>query len=577
MHAYDLILTLTGSLGAALVLGYLTERLGLSPIVGYLLAGTLVGPYTPGFVADAALAEQLAEVGVILLMFGVGLQFHIGELLAVRHVAVPGAVAQSAVATVLGAVLARAMGWDWAAGLIFGMALAVASTVVLVRVLSDNRDLHTQAGHIAVGWLVVEDLFTVVALVLLPALFGRATTGTPLWLALGITAVEITALVAFTAIVGTRVIPRVLDYVANTRSRELFTLTVLVIALGIAVGSSLIFNVSMALGAFLAGMVVGRSDYSLRAASEALPMRDAFAVLFFVSVGMLLDPGSLIASPGLVIGALAVVLVGKPLVALLFVWAMKYPVKVALTVGIALAQIGEFSFILATIGRDLGILTSAATNILVATSIASIMLNPLAYRTIRPIERWIAHRPRLWARLNRAPLIPSDLKASRAERTADPSHRAVIIGFGPTGRTVVRLLRDNGIAPTVVELNMDAVRALRQDGVDAIYGDATRPETLEAAGVAKAGSLILGSAGMAHSAEVIRRARGLNPHIRVLARAPYLRDVAPLKDAGANSVYSGEGEVALAFIEDILDSLGATPEQIDRERARAHDELSRET
>jgi CPA2 family monovalent cation:H+ antiporter-2 len=574
MHAYDLILTLTGGLGAALVLGFLTQRLGLSPIVGYLLAGTLVGPHTPGFVADAALAEQLAEIGVILLMFGVGLQFHIEELLAVRRVAVPGAVAQSVVATVLGALLARAFGWEWSAGLIFGMALAVASTVVLVRVLSDNNDLHTQSGHIAVGWLVVEDLFTVVALVLLPALFGTATTDTPLWMALGLTALKVTALVAFTAIVGTRVIPRVLDYVADTRSRELFTLTVLVIALGIAVGSALIFSVSMALGAFLAGMVVGRSDYSLRAASEALPMRDAFAVLFFVSVGMLLDPGALIASPGLVIGALGVVLVGKPVVALVLVWAMKYPFRAALTVGIALAQIGEFSFILATIGRELGVLTTEATNALVATSIASIVLNPLAYRTIRPIESWLRERPRLWALLNRESAIPSDMEAPRTLRTGDPARRAVVIGHGPTGRTVVRLLRDNGISPTVIELNMDAVRALRQEGTDAIYGDATRRETLEAAGIGKAGSLILGSAGMANSADVIRTARVINPHVKVLARASYLRDVPSLKQAGANSVYSGEGEVALAFIEDILDSLGATPEQIDRERARAHDELS---
>jgi len=574
MHAYDLILTLTGGLGVALVLGYFTQRLGLSPIVGYLLAGILVGPYTPGFVADASLAEQLAEIGVILLMFGVGLQFHIEELLAVRHVAIPGAVAQSTVAMVLGAVLARALGWEWSAGLVFGMALAVASTVVLVRVLADNHDLHTQAGHIAVGWLVVEDLFTVIALVLLPALFGPATTDRPLWIALGITAVKVTALVLFTAVVGTRAIPRILDYVAETRSRELFTLTVLVMALGIAVGSALIFSVSMALGAFLAGMVVGRSDYSLRAASEALPMRDAFAVLFFVSVGMLLDPASLMASPGLVIGALAVVLIGKPLVALVIVWAMKYPVRTALTAGIALAQIGEFSFILASMGRDLGVLTTEATNALVATAIASIVLNPVAYRSIRPIERWLSVRPRVWAFLNRAPAIPADLVASRHERKVDPNHRAVVIGFGPTGRTVVRLLRDNEIAPTVVELNMDAVRELRLEGVDAIYGDATRLDTLEAAGVAKAATLILGSAGMADSAEVIRAARGLNPHVRVLARASYLRDMAALKEAGAHSVYSAEGEVALAFIEDILDSLGATPEQIDRERARAHGELA---
>src|SRR5690349_21519259 len=340
MQELDLILTLTGSLAAALVCGYVTLRLGLSPIVGYLLAGLVVGPYTPGFIANKHLADQLAEIGVILLMFGVGLQFHVEELLAVRRVAVPGAIAQSAAATILGAALAHAFGWSWSAGLIFGMALAVASTVVLIRVLADNNDLHTPAGHIAVGWLVVEDLFTVIALVLLPALFGPSDEASPLWLALAATAVKVAALVAFTALVGTRVIPALLDHIARTRSRELFTLAVLVIALGIAVGSSLIFSVSMALGAFLAGMVVGRSDYSLRAASEALPMRDAFAVLFFVSVGMLLDPAALLKSPALVAGALAIVLIGKPLVALLLVWAMRYPFRAAITVAIALAQIG---------------------------------------------------------------------------------------------------------------------------------------------------------------------------------------------------------------------------------------------
>jgi len=571
VHEYTLILTLTGGLGAALVLGYITHRLGLSPIVGYLLAGTLVGPHTPGFVADMALAEELAEIGVILLMFGVGLQFHIDELLAVRRVAIPGAVAQSAVATALGAVLAHAAGWSWSAGVIFGLALSVASTVVLVRILSDNNDLHTQAGHIAVGWLVVEDLFTVAALVALPALLGKSTSATPLWIDLAMTGVKVTALVAFTAFVGTRVIPRALDHVAATRSRELYTLTVLVTALGIAVASSLIFNVSMALGAFLAGMIVGRSDYSFRAASEALPMRDAFAVLFFVSVGMLFDPGSLMADPRLTVGALGVVLVGKPLVAFVLVWAMKYRFRAALTVAVALAQIGEFSFMLATVGRDLGVLTTDATNALVAASITSIVLNPIAYRTIRPIERSLKARPRLWAILNREPA--SDLRSAVAPRTADASHRAVVIGYGPTGRTVVRLLRDNDIVPTVIELNIAAVRALKDEGVDAIYGDATRRETMEAAGVAQASTLILSSAGMTDSDEVIRMARGLNPDIRVLARAPYLRDLPVLKAAGADRVYSAEGEVALALIEDILDTLGATPEQIDRERARAHSEL----
>ena len=332
---------------------------------------------TPGFVANATLAEQLAEMGVILLMFGVGLQFRVEELLAVRRVAIPGAVAQSLVATVLGALFGYAFGWGRDAGIVFGMALSVAGTVVLVRGLADNNDLHTPAGHIAVGWLVVEDLFTVIALVLLPAFFDPANADVPLWMALGTTAIKVTVLVTFTSVVGTRVIPRVLDHIADTQSRELFTLTVLVIALGIAVGSALIFSVSMALGAFLAGMIVGRSDYSLRAASDALPLRDAFAVLFFVSVGMLLEPASLLDAPGLLLGALAVVLVGKPVVALLIVWAMRYPLKVVLTVGIALAQIGEFSFILSTIARELGILTTAATNTVVAVSMVSIVLNPL--------------------------------------------------------------------------------------------------------------------------------------------------------------------------------------------------------
>jgi CPA2 family monovalent cation:H+ antiporter-2 len=573
MHEYDLILTLTGGLGAALVLGYITHRLGLSPIVGYLLAGLLVGPHTPGFVANSGLAEQLAEIGVILLMFGVGLQFHVEELLAVRRAALPGAVVQTAVATALGALLAHALGWGWSAGLVFGMALAVASTVVLIRVLADNNDLHTEAGHIAIGWSVVQDLVTVIALVLVPAVFGSREHDTPLWMALGLTAFKVAALVAFTAVVGTRVIPRVLDHIARTRSRELFTLTVLVLALGIAVGSARVFSVSMALGAFLAGMVVGRSEYSLRAASEALPMRDAFAVLFFVSVGMLLAPAALLQSPALVLGALAIVLVGKPLVALVLVWAVGYPFRASVTVAVALAQIGEFSFILATMGHELGILTTEATNAIVAASIVSIVLNPVAYRLIRPLERWLVARPALWAFLNREPSAPLELQ-TRKPRLADPDHRAVVIGYGPTGRTVVRLLRDNGIAPTVVELNIDAVRELRAEGVDAIYGDATRPDTLEAAGVPTVGNLILGSAGMANSAEVIRTARSMNRAVRVLARAAYLRDVPALKAAGADRVYAGEGEVGIAFVEDLLASLGATPEQIDRERARARDELA---
>jgi CPA2 family monovalent cation:H+ antiporter-2 len=571
VHNLDLILTLAGGFTAALILGYFTQRAGLSPIVGYLLAGTLVGPHTPGFVANAEIAEQLAEVGVILLMFGVGLQFHIEELLAVRRVAIPGAIAQSAVATVLGAIIARSFGWSWAAGIVFGMALAVASTVVLIRVLADHRDLHTPTGHIAVGWLVVEDLFTVLALVLLPVLFADSGSESSIIVALGVTVLKVAALVGFAAVVGTRVIPYVLDHVADTGSRELFTLTVLTLALGIAVGSAIVFGVSMALGAFLAGLVVGRSDYSLRAASEALPMRDAFAVLFFVAVGMLLSPRYLLEAPALILATLAVVMIGKPLIALVIVRLLGYPFKVALSIAVALSQIGEFSFILSSLGRELNILPPEATNTLVAASIVSIVFNPILYRTVPHIDRWAAAHPRLWKLLN--PPLREGATGAAVEQKVDPGRRAVVIGYGPTGRTMVRLLRDNGIVPAVIELNMDTVRRLREQGIDAVYGDATKRDTLEAADASNAGTVILTSAGMGNAAEVIRMARELNPKVQVLARAAYLRDLAEMQKAGADRVFTGEGEVALGLIEAILERLGATAEQIDRERERAHREL----
>ncbi|HYB96751.1 MAG TPA: cation:proton antiporter [Vicinamibacterales bacterium] len=572
MHEYELIVTLTAGLAGALLLGYITQRLGLSPIVGYLLAGMVVGPNTPGLTVDAELAQQLAEIGVILLMFGVGLQFHLEELLAVRGVAVPGALVQCSVATLLGAMLATSFGWSWGAGIVFGIALAVASTVVVVRVLSDNNTLHTPAGHIAVGWLVVEDLLTVLAIVLLPAVVGGVDTGRPIWMAVGWTILKVSGLVFFTGFVGSRVIPWVLERVAVTRSRELFTLTVLVIALGIAVGSSVVFGVSMALGAFLAGMIVGRSDFSLRAASDALPMRDAFAVLFFVSVGLLLDPASLFDAPMLFAGTLAIILIATPVTAFVVMWLLRQPFRDSITVAIALAQIGEFSFILSTLGRDLGLLTIEATNTIVAASIVSIVVNPLLFRTVEPIVAWVTRHARLRSLLDRAAPLDGG-EVSREMRTARKAHRAVLVGYGPTGKTVARLLKESGIEPTIIELNIETVRAIRDEGLDAVYGDATRPETLIEAGVDGANTLILTSAGMANSSEVIRAARETNPRIRVLARAPYLRDLAELREAGADTVFAGEGEVALAFVEDLLSRLGATAEQIDRERARAHTEL----
>ena len=554
MHDLDLILTLTGALSAALACGALTHRLGLSPIAGYLLAGVIVGPYTPGFEADASLARQMAELGVVLLLFGVGLHFHLDDLLAVRGTVIPGATFTCAAATAAGALVGRALGWPWPAAFVFGGTLAVASTVVMLRVLADRRALHTRAGHLAVGWLVVEDLITVAALVVLPTIGGAGETGpAALATALGTAIVKILLLVALVAFVGGTVVPRILDAVSDTGSRELFTLAVLVVMLATAVGAARVFGVSMALGAFLAGMAVGRSDYSLRAASEALPMRDAFAVLFFVSVGMLFDPAVLLREPLAILAAVAVVLVAKPAAALLLLRLRGTPAAVALPVAAALAQVGEFSFILADLGLEAGILPRRAVGILVATAIVTVTLAPLMYGAA---TRLAAGR------------AASDGAGPADPATRAPSHRAVVVGYGPVGECVTELLLDNGIDPTVVELNLETVRRLLAFGVRAVYGDAGRPEVLARAGVATADHLILSAAvGAAHE-EIIRQARLLNPRVRILARAEHLRELPRLKRQGADDAFSGEGEVALAFTTTILGHLGATPEQIDRERAR---------
>ncbi|MEY4580762.1 MAG: hypothetical protein RL701_5465 [Pseudomonadota bacterium] len=566
-HNLDLILTLTGGLTAALVLGLLTQSIRLSPIVGYLLAGVLVGPFTPGFVAHAQLAEQLAEIGVILLMFGVGLHFHLRELLAVKTVAIPGALAQSALATALGVGLAHAAGWSSGAGLVFGLAISVASTVVLLRMLSDNDTLHTNAGHIAVGWLVVEDVFTVFVLVLLPVLVGehQAHGAGEILLAVGKACLKVGGLVAFTAIVGKRFIPKLLGYVARTRSRELFTLTVLVLALGISVGSAAVFGVSMALGAFLAGLVVAQSEFSSRAASEALPMRDAFAVLFFVSMGMLFDPARLTSNVGLTLGTLAIVIIAKPLVALAVVLLLKRPVRVALVVAVALGQIGEFSFILATMGRQLKVLPEAATQALVIASIVSITVNPLLFRAIAPLARWLEpHFVR----------TPKPLEPSLTQDADEP--RTIVVGYGPVGRTLVRLLRENKLNPIVIELNLDSVQSLKRQGVRAIYGDASQREILLQAGIGNARSLIFAASGTAPES-VIRVAKDLNPALLVLARSSYLHEAEALKLAGAHTIVTAEAEVALAMAERVLVDLGATPDQLDRERERVRTTLDTST
>ncbi len=580
----DLIITLTSGLAAALLMGYITQRLGLSPIVGYLLAGIIVGPYTPGYKGNADLAQQMAEIGVILLMFGVGIHFHFKELLAVRRVAVPGAIGQSLIATVLGVLLGWLLGWNPSSGIVFGLAISVASTVVLLRVLADNNDLHTPTGHIAVGWLVVEDLFTVLVLVLMPVLFG-SNAGSPaaIGLAVSVAIVKIAVLVAFVMFVGSKVVPWFLAQIARTRSRELFTLTVLVIALGIAVGAAKVFDVSMALGAFLAGMVVGRSEFSSRAASEALPMRDAFAVLFFVSVGMLFNPQFLLDSPLLIAAALGIVLIGKPLAALVIVVLLRYPLRVGLSVAVALAQIGEFSFILANVGMSLKILSAGREepvistelfNALIAAAIVSISINPILYRLVDWMENRAKHSPWLWSILNGRAKVSLDCPPDHEDEDEAEQHgAAVVVGYGPVGRTLVRLLQENGIEPTIIELNLETVRSLRAEGIRAVYGDSAHKETQLEAGMAAASVLILSASGLNNSQEVIRIARECNPEIRVFARASYLREIPSLTKAGADVVFTGEGEVAMTMTEFILRQLGASGEQIERERDRIRSEL----
>ncbi len=571
MHESGLLLTLTYSLAAALTLGFVTQRLGLSPIVGYLLAGLIVGPYTPGFVADRNVASEFAEIGIILMMFGVGLHFHIKDLMAVRHVAILGALGQSAAATLLGAFAGREFGWTWGASLVFGLALSVASTVMLTRVLVDNRALQTPTGRIAVGWLLVEDLFTVVVLVLLPAVFS-ASAGESISIAriLATTVAKLAILVGFVFIVGGRVIPRILTGIAATQSRELFTLTVLMLALGIAIGSALGFGVSMALGAFLAGMIVGQSEFSFRAASEALPMRDAFSVLFFVSVGMLLDPMALMESPVLLLLTLGIVLIGKPIVAFVIVVFLGYGSRIATGVALALSQIGEFSLILAAVGSQLNILPGEASNMIVAASIVSLTLNPLQYKTINWTEASLSRWPNLWRALNRKKRSPESMSVP----TADPAaFRAVVVGYGPIGQTVSRLLRDGGIEPVIVETNLETVHRARREGRHAVYGDAGHLEILEAAGIGTAVALVLSASTTEQNAEIIRIARKANPTMRVLARASYLRESDGMRKAGADAVFSGEGEVALAMTEHVLGILGATAEQMDRERQRVRQEV----
>lgn len=540
--------TLAAGFTLAVLLGLAAHRLRLSPILGYLVAGIVVGPHTPGFVADPHLATQLAEVGVVLLMFGVGLHFHLADLLAVRSVAVPGALIQSAVATGLGVLVGSAFGWTWGEGLVLGMAVSVASTVVLLRVLLSRDLVETAPGHVAVGWLVVEDLMTVLALVLLPAaapaLRGQGADVGALAAALGVAVLKLGALVALVAFAGGRWIPPLLARVARTRSRELFTLAVLAIALAVAALATWAFDASPALGAFLAGMVVAGSATRHQAAADVLPLRDAFAVLFFVSAGMQFDPALLLSHPALVLAVLGIVVVAKPLVALLVVLLLGWSVRTALTAAIGLAQIGEFSFILGTLGVSLGLLSTAGASAIVTVALISIALNPWLMGMVEPVERWLRARPRLWDLLSRRAERRARALAPHAAPPAAGVRRALIVGFGPAGTAAAAALELRGIDPVIVDSNVDTVQRLVGEGRRAFYGDARRAEVLAGAGLVGAELFLVTSAAPDLAAQAVVTARALDANVRIIVRTRYLSERDALLALGATAVTVDEEAVA---------------------------------
>lgn len=574
MHDISLIKTIAFGLAGALVFGLLAKRLHLSPIVGYLAAGIAIGPHTPGFVGDITLASQLAEIGVILLMFGVGLHFHLKDLLAVRSIAVPGALGQSLAATLACTAIAVGLGWTWQSGMILGIAVSVASTVVLLRCLMDLGLVDSHEGHVAVGWLVVEDILTVLVLVLLPALAVGSTGGSGPVAALGWALLKIGALIALLFVAGGRVVPWLFVRVARLRSRELFTLTVLVLAISVATGSYIVFGASMALGAFLAGMVVGQSKASHQAAADALPLRDAFAVLFFVSVGMLFNPKAVLESPYLTLGVIGVILILKPAAAFLIVLVGGHSIKTALTVAGGLAQIGEFSFIVADLAGSLNWMPESGRNALIAGAIVSISVNPWLFRWLLALEprlarsRWIG-----WWLATRSHARAQDANASAAERLSqDSTPRAIVVGHGPAGQTVTRILRESGVTAIVVDTNIDTVEEINDGGGLAVFGDATRPDILDAAGIGSARYLIITVPQAEIALQVIQRGREANPSVEVLARSPYLRDRDLFETAGAATVCVDEAEAAMALAEAVLQRV-----DLPQQRAEALSRMARNT
>jgi CPA2 family monovalent cation:H+ antiporter-2 len=550
-HHTPLIATLAAALVLAYVAGMLALRLRLSPIVGYLVAGIAIGPFTPGFVGDQALAPELSEIGVILLMFGVGLHFSLGDLLAVRAIAIPGAIVQMAIATALGAGLAWLLGWPLGAGLVFGLSLSVASTVVLLRALEERRLLDSDRGRIAIGWLIVEDLAMVLVLVILPPfagmLGGSATSAhvdTNVLLSLVITLGKVTAFVAVMLVVGRRTIPWLLERTAGVGSRELFTLAILAIALGVAYASARLFDVSFALGAFFAGVVLNGSRLSHEAAAESLPFRDAFAVLFFVSVGMLFDPAVLVREPLAVVGVFLIITVGKSLAALAIVRAFGRPLQVGLPIAVSLAQIGEFSFILAGLGIDLGLLPKDGRDLILAGAILSIVANPLLFTAL---DRWMLAREK--SNATDAHETASD--DAFAGPPLPESGHVVLIGFGRVGSRVGRALHANGHAIALVEMDRDLLEEARAAGIAGILGNAAANVMLAAVNIAKARAIVIAIPQILEAGEIAKHAREANPGIAVLARAHADADVDHLLKSGADAAFMGERELARSMSDSV--------------------------
>jgi CPA2 family monovalent cation:H+ antiporter-2 len=549
-HNTPLISTVVVGLVLAFILGTIAHRIRVSPLVGYLMAGVLMGPFTPGYVANQNIANELAEIGIILLMFGVGLHFSLKDLLSVRAIAIPGAVVQIAVATLLGIGLGELLGWSFGGGLVFGLALSVASTVVLLRALQERRLVDSERGRIAIGWLIVEDLAMVLTLVLLPAvaglLKGEAGSGAglsavamPVLITLG----KVAAFVVFMLVVGRRVIPWLLHYVAHTGSRELFRLAVFAISLGVAFGAAILFDVSFALGAFFAGMILSESELSQRAANETLPLRDAFAVLFFVSVGMLVDPSILLREPLPLLATVIIIIFGKSIAAFGIVRLFGYPTSTALTISASLAQIGEFSFILVSLGVGLGLLPDRGRDLVLAGAIISIMLNPLFFALL---DRILASTVAAAAPETKEELVPRI--ALPATQLSD---HVVLIGHGRVGKVVSAALRRAGTPVLVIEDDPGLVERARKDGYEAVSGNAAAPDMMEAANVAGARGLLVAIPNAFEGGQIVAKARALSATLPIIARAHSEEEIAHLKHHGANVVIMGEQEIAKAMIAQI--------------------------